>query len=55
MKAFLVNRVGDFGFMLGIAGVVYYTEGGLARLRRRLQAAPQIAGAELQLCRAPMA
>lgn len=25
MKAFLVNRVGDFGFLLGIAAVVYYT------------------------------
>src|SRR6478735_3084842 len=25
LKAFLVNRVGDFGFLLGIAGVVYYT------------------------------
>jgi len=25
MKAFLVNRVGDFGFVLGIAAVVYYT------------------------------
>lgn len=24
-KAFLVNRVGDFGFVLGIAGVFYYT------------------------------
>ena len=24
-KAFLVNRVGDFGFILGIAGIVYYT------------------------------
>jgi NADH-quinone oxidoreductase subunit L len=24
-KAFIVNRVGDFGFMLGIAGVLYYT------------------------------
>jgi NADH-quinone oxidoreductase subunit L len=24
MKAFLVNRVGDFGFLLGIAGVVYF-------------------------------
>ena len=23
LKAFLVNRVGDFGFMLGIAGIVY--------------------------------
>ena len=26
LKAFLVNRVGDFGFVLGIAGVVYYTD-----------------------------
>ncbi len=25
LKAFLVNRVGDFGFVLGIAGVVYFT------------------------------
>ncbi|MDE2252599.1 MAG: NADH-quinone oxidoreductase subunit L [Gammaproteobacteria bacterium] len=25
LKAFLVNRVGDFGFLLGIAGVLYYT------------------------------
>ena len=25
LKAFLVNRVGDFGFLLGIAGVVYFT------------------------------
>lgn len=25
MKAFLVNRVGDFGFILGIAGIAYYT------------------------------
>ena len=25
LKAFLVNRVGDFGFVLGIAGIVYYT------------------------------
>jgi len=24
LKAFLVNRVGDFGFVLGIAGVLYY-------------------------------
>jgi len=24
MKAFLVNRVGDFGFLLGIAGVLYF-------------------------------
>src|SRR5262247_161568 len=25
LKAFIVNRVGDFGFVLGIAGVAYYT------------------------------
>ncbi len=25
MKAFLVNRVGDFGFLLGIATIVYFT------------------------------
>jgi NADH-quinone oxidoreductase subunit L len=25
MKAFLVNRVGDFGFLLGIAGIAYLT------------------------------
>ena len=25
LKAFLVNRVGDFGFLLGIAGVVFFT------------------------------
>ncbi|MDB6087605.1 MAG: nuoL, partial [Gammaproteobacteria bacterium] len=25
MKAFLVNRIGDFGFVLGIAGIAYYT------------------------------
>lgn len=24
LKAFIVNRVGDFGFLLGIAGVLYY-------------------------------
>jgi NADH-quinone oxidoreductase subunit L len=24
LKAFLVNRVGDFGFLLGIAGVLYW-------------------------------
>src|SRR5438876_320176 len=25
MKAFIVNRIGDFGFILGIAGIAYYT------------------------------
>ena len=35
LKAFLVNRIGDFGFVLGIAGVVYYTNS--LRLRGRLR------------------
>jgi NADH-quinone oxidoreductase subunit L len=25
LKAFIVNRIGDFGFVLGIAGIVYFT------------------------------
>ena len=25
LKAFLMNRIGDFGFVLGIAGIAYYT------------------------------
>jgi NADH-quinone oxidoreductase subunit L len=25
LKAFIVNRIGDFGFIMGIAGIVYYT------------------------------
>ncbi len=47
MKAFLVNRVGDFGFVLGIAGVLYYTaQFGNASLdyNDAFAAAPQIAG-----------
>ena len=34
LKAFMVNRVGDFGFLLGIAGVLYLF--GYARLRDRV-------------------
>jgi NADH-quinone oxidoreductase subunit L len=41
LKAFLVNRVGDFGFVLGIAGVVYFT--GSLDYRDAFAAAPQIA------------
>jgi NADH-quinone oxidoreductase subunit L len=41
MKAFLVNRVGDFGFLLGIAGVVYYT--GSLDYMAAFKAAPAIA------------
>ena len=42
MKAFVVNRVGDFGFVLGIAGVVYYT--GSLDYRDAFAAAPGLAG-----------
>lgn len=41
MKAFLVNRVGDFGFILGIAAIVYFT--GSLDYRDAFAAAPSIA------------
>jgi NADH-quinone oxidoreductase subunit L len=47
LKAFLVNRVGDFGFVLGIAGILYYT--GSLDYRDAFVAAPHIAGESLQL------
>jgi len=47
LKAFLVNRVGDFGFVLGIAGVVYFT--GSLDYREAFAAAPALAQAELLL------
>src|SRR5271154_2803079 len=40
-KAFIVNRIGDFGFLLGIAGVVYYT--GSLDYSAAFAAAPHIA------------
>jgi NADH-quinone oxidoreductase subunit L len=46
LKAFLVNRVGDFGFVLGIAGIVYYTAqfgGASLDYTDAFAAAPQIA------------
>jgi NADH-quinone oxidoreductase subunit L len=52
LKAFLVNRVGDFGFVLGIAGVVYYTAqfgGASLDYVDAFKAAPQIAGATFPL------
>src|ERR1700716_2184882 len=46
-KAFLLNRVGDFGFVLGIAGVFYYTNSiGYAEA---FAAAPKLAHAMLPL------
>ncbi len=47
LKAFLVNRVGDFGFVIGIAGIFYYT--GSLDYRDAFMAAPQIATHSLQL------
>ncbi|HTT04799.1 MAG TPA: NADH-quinone oxidoreductase subunit L [Steroidobacteraceae bacterium] len=41
LKAFLVNRVGDFGFLLGIAAVLYYT--GSLDYQTVFAAAPAIA------------
>jgi NADH-quinone oxidoreductase subunit L len=41
LKAFLVNRIGDFGFVLGIAGILYYT--GSMHYSEAFAAAPQIA------------
>ncbi|HUL46382.1 MAG TPA: NADH-quinone oxidoreductase subunit L [Steroidobacteraceae bacterium] len=47
LKAFIVNRVGDFGFVLGIAGVAYYTYS--LDYRDAFAAAPHIAAALLPL------
>src|ERR1700688_1893480 len=47
LKAFLVNRVGDFGFVLGIAGVLYYS--GSLDYSNAFAAAPFIAGKTLTL------
>jgi len=50
LKAFIVNRVGDFGFVLGIAGVAYYTWS--LDYRDAFAAAPHIAAALLPLTNA---
>src|SRR4051812_33585673 len=47
LKAFLVNRVGDFGFLLGIAGVLYFT--GSLNYDVAFAAAPGIATKSLVL------
>jgi NADH-quinone oxidoreductase subunit L len=41
LKAFIVNRIGDFGFVLGIAGIAYYTHS--LSYRAAFLAAPSIA------------
>ena len=48
LKAFLVNRVGDFGFVLGIAGIVYFT--GSLDYAVAFKAAPDIAREALPIC-----
>jgi NADH-quinone oxidoreductase subunit L len=47
LKAFILNRVGDFGFLLGIAGVLYFT--GSLDYRDAFAAAPHIASETLPL------
>jgi NADH-quinone oxidoreductase subunit L len=47
LKAFLVNRIGDFGFVLGIAGVLYYT--GSLHYADAFSAAPHIAEQSMTL------
>src|SRR5215475_1584018 len=47
LKAFIVNRIGDFGFILGIAGVVYFTRS--VGYHEAFAAAPQMAHALIPL------
>jgi NADH-quinone oxidoreductase subunit L len=47
LKAFIVNRIGDFGFVIGIAGIAYYTYS--LDYRDAFAAAPQIAHALLPI------
>ncbi len=47
LKAFIVNRVGDFGFVLGIAGVFYFTNS--LSYADAFAAAPKLAHAVLPL------
>lgn len=47
MKAFLVNRVGDFGFLLGIAAIVYYT--GSLDYAEVFAAVPGLTGETMQI------
>src|SRR2546421_5669403 len=49
LKAFIVNRIGDFGFVLGIAGVVYFTQS--LAYRDAFAAAPSMAQALIPLSR----
>jgi NADH-quinone oxidoreductase subunit L len=46
-KAFLVNRVGDFGFLLGIAAILFFT--GSLDYAQVFAAAPAIAGENIEI------
>ena len=47
LKAFIVNRIGDFGFIMGIAGVVYYT--GSLDYMEVFERAPGVLGMDIYL------
>ena len=47
MKAFLVNRVGDFGFLLGIAGVLFWF--GSLDYATVFERAPAVAGTQVSI------
>jgi len=47
LKAFLVNRVGDFGFLLGIAAVLYFTDS--LDYQEVFAAAPALQGATIEV------
>ena len=47
LKAFLVNRVGDFGFLLGIGMVLFYT--GSLDYTTVFQAAPKLANVQINI------
>jgi NADH-quinone oxidoreductase subunit L len=47
LKAFIVNRIGDFGFMLGIAAIVYYT--GSLDYQTVFSQAPEIAARTIEI------
>jgi NADH-quinone oxidoreductase subunit L len=47
LKAFIVNRIGDFGFVLGIAGIAYFTHS--LNYKDAFVAAPHIAQALIPL------
>lgn len=47
LKAFLANRVGDFGFLLGIAAVLYFL--GTLDYSQAFQAAPSLIGKSLHI------